>query len=73
MSQEELAERVGVSRQTLSKYETGESVPDIDKAMAIADAVKAKYGFTVMNANQFYLAGNLLVYALTVVMSCRRV
>ena len=37
MSQEELAERVGISRQTLSKYETGESVPDIDKAMAIAD------------------------------------
>ena len=25
----------------------------------------------MMNANQFYLAGNLLVYALTVVMSCR--
>ena len=38
ISQEELAEKVGVSRQTLSKYETGESVPDIDKAMAIADA-----------------------------------
>ena len=29
-SQEELAEKVGISRQTLSKYETGEAVPDID-------------------------------------------
>ena len=29
-SQEELAERIGVSRQTLSKYETGESLPDIE-------------------------------------------
>ena len=38
MSQEELAERVGVTRQTLSKYETGESLPDIDKCKAIADA-----------------------------------
>ena len=38
ISQEELAERVGISRQTLSKYETGESVPDIERSKAIADA-----------------------------------
>lgn len=31
LSQEELAEKIGVSRQTLSKYETGESLPDIEK------------------------------------------
>lgn len=37
MSQEELAEKIGVSRQTLSKYETGESLPDIEKCMAIAE------------------------------------
>jgi len=37
LSQEELAERLGISRQTLSKYETGESLPDIDKCKAIAD------------------------------------
>ncbi len=37
LSQEELAEKIGVSRQTLSKYETGESLPDIEKCMAIAD------------------------------------
>ena len=37
MSQEELAERIGVTRQTLSKYETGESLPDIEKCKAIAD------------------------------------
>ena len=37
MSQEELALAIGVSRQTLSKYETGESVPDIERVMAIAD------------------------------------
>ena len=28
LSQEELADKIGVSRQTLSKYETGESLPD---------------------------------------------
>lgn len=36
ISQEDLASRIGVSRQTLSKYETGESLPDIDKCSAIA-------------------------------------
>ena len=38
MSQEELAAAIGVSRQTLSKYETGESVPDIERTQAIAEA-----------------------------------
>ena len=43
MSQVELAERIGVSRQTLSKYETGESLPDIEKCKALADV----FGITV--------------------------
>ena len=36
MSQEALAEKLGIARQTLSKWETGESVPDIEKCMEIA-------------------------------------
>ena len=36
-SQEELAERIYISRQTLSKYETGESLPNIEQCKAIAD------------------------------------
>lgn len=36
-SQEELADMIGVSRQTLSKYETGESLPDIEKCKRLAD------------------------------------
>ena len=43
LSQEELAEKIGVSRQTLSKYETGESLPDIEKCKALADV----FGITV--------------------------
>lgn len=42
-SQEELADRIGVSRQTLSKYETGESLPDIEKCKLLADA----FGVTI--------------------------
>lgn len=37
LSQEQLAEKLGISRQTLSKYETGESIPDIEKCKLIAD------------------------------------
>lgn len=37
MSQEELAEKVDVSRQTLSKWETGESLPDIEKCKLLAE------------------------------------
>lgn len=43
LSQEELAEKIGVSRQTLSKYETGESLPDIEKCKALADV----FGITI--------------------------
>ena len=36
-SQEQLAEKLMVSRQAISKWETGESLPDIDKAMQVSD------------------------------------
>ena len=36
MTQEELAERMGVSRQALAKWESGETIPDLDKSRAIA-------------------------------------
>ena len=37
VSQEEFAERFGVSRQSVSKWESGESTPDILKCMEIAE------------------------------------
>ncbi len=39
-SQEELAGRVGVSRQAVSKWEVGESVPDLPKLIALADTLE---------------------------------
>ncbi len=42
-SQDELAEKIGVTRQTLSKYETGESLPDIERCKILADA----FGVTI--------------------------
>ena len=37
ISQEELAEKIGVSRQTISKWESGQSVPDIDKVILLSE------------------------------------
>ena len=39
LSQEDIAEKIGVSRQTLSKYETGESLPDIERCKQLADLI----------------------------------
>jgi len=45
MNQEELAERVGVSRQAVSKWETGEAMPDCVKLMALADALEVSMDY----------------------------
>lgn len=37
MSQEELADKIGVSRQTISKWESEQSTPDIDKVILLSD------------------------------------
>lgn len=37
LSQEQLAERLGVSRQAVSKWESRQSLPDIDKIIAISE------------------------------------
>ena len=39
LSQEALAERLGVSRQAVSKWETGEALPETNKLAALAEAL----------------------------------
>ena len=36
-SQEELAEKIGISRQAYAKWETGATIPDIEKCMKLAE------------------------------------
>ena len=37
ISQEELADKIGVSRQAVSKWESEQSVPDVDKIVAMSN------------------------------------
>ena len=37
MSQEELADKVGVSRQAVSKWESEQATPDLDKVVIMSD------------------------------------
>lgn len=62
LSQEDVAQRLGVSRQTVSKWETGQSTPDLDKIVALSkyfsvttdylltDSIKME---TTLNKNQY--------------------
>ena len=37
MTQEDIAEKLGVTRQSVAKWESGETVPDLDKCKLLAD------------------------------------
>ena len=37
LTQEDIAEKVGVTRQAVAKWESGETVPDLDKCRLLAD------------------------------------
>lgn len=45
LSQEELAEKIGVSRQAVSKWETGDALPEITKLKALADTFNVTVDF----------------------------
>lgn len=55
MTQEELAEKLNVARQTVSKWETGETVPDIDSlkklAILLEISIDRIFGIEVENDN----------------------
>lgn len=47
-SQEELAGRLNVSRQTISKWEVGDSTPDMEKLSAMSDLFDVSLDYLVM-------------------------
>ena len=49
-SQEEIAEKIGISRQAYGKWEKGDTIPDIEKSALLASV----YGITVYSLTQQY-------------------
>ena len=45
LSQEELAQLTGVSRQSVTKWETGQSAPDLDRLVELADVLGVSLDF----------------------------
>ena len=52
LSQEEIANRLNVSRQTISKWEVGDSTPDMEKLIAISDMFQISLDELVMDKVQ---------------------
>lgn len=55
LTQENLAEKVGVSRQALAKWESGETLPDLEKSRAIAEV----FGVTLDDLANYEAEENL--------------
>jgi transcriptional regulator with XRE-family HTH domain len=47
LSQTDLAERTGISRDAISKYERGDAVPSVEYAKRIADALEVSLDYLV--------------------------
>ena len=53
LSQEELAERLGISRQAISKWESGQATPDLKKLITIADLYNVTIDSLVKDGDDF--------------------
>ena len=53
MSQEELAEKLGISRQSISKWESGQSVPDLKKLIILSDIYNVTIDSLVKDSDEF--------------------
>lgn len=51
LSQEEVAEKLGVSRQTVSKWETDQTVPELIKAKLLSQLYNVSYDYLVSGSH----------------------
>lgn len=59
-SQEEIAEKIDISRQAYGKWESGETIPDIEKCALLAEV----YGITIDSLIREYQVENTLWHRL---------
>ena len=52
LSQEQLAEQLGVSRQAISKWESGQSVPESDKLITISNYFNVSLDYLMKQDSQ---------------------
>lgn len=52
LTQEEIAEKLGVSRQAIAKWERGETMPDIESCVKLADLYETTVDMLVRNIGQ---------------------
>lgn len=57
-SQEQLAEQLGVSRQAISKWESGQSVPESDKLVAISNYFNVSVDYLLKENNEPQIASD---------------
>jgi transcriptional regulator with XRE-family HTH domain len=55
LSQEELAEKLGISRQAVSKWESGKSTPDLNKLVAISELYNVTIDSLVKDNDELYI------------------
>lgn len=53
LSQEELAERLGISRQAISKWESGQSTPDLNKLILLSEIYNVTIDSLVKDSNEY--------------------
>lgn len=52
LSQEQLAEKIGVSRQAISKWESGTSIPEIDKLVLLSEYFNVSIDYLVKEKSE---------------------
>lgn len=52
ISQEQLAERLGVSRQSVSKWEAGQATPEIEKVLALSEVFGVSTDYLIKNNSE---------------------
>ncbi|WP_061996479.1 helix-turn-helix transcriptional regulator [Clostridium sp. ATCC 25772] len=58
LSQEELAEKLGISRQAISKWESGQSIPDLNKLIILSELYNVTIDSLVKDNDRFDILQN---------------
>jgi transcriptional regulator with XRE-family HTH domain len=60
MSQEQLAGKLGISRQAVSKWESGQSIPDTDKIIQLSKIFNVTADYLLKKVKPPYLSSRFL-------------